>query len=263
MAPMKRIPAWRLLVDRGLAPDRRAAEALALTGRVVVAGCRLDKPGTPVPADAEAYVRGEGRYASRGGEKLAAALDGFALDVAGRVALDAGASTGGFTDCLLQRGAARVFAVDAGFGQLLGRLRADPRVVTLERTNIAELTTERLGGARPDLCTLDLSYLSLRDAWGHVLPVLAEAADLLCLVKPLFETSRAELRRTGRIGDPAVYREVLLDLGRAAHGLGLLGVVPSPVPLRHGVREFMLWARKGAPAAAAWPDLVEAALSRL
>jgi 23S rRNA (cytidine1920-2'-O)/16S rRNA (cytidine1409-2'-O)-methyltransferase len=259
-AMKRRIPAWQLLIERGLAPDRRAAEALALTGRVVVAGGRLDKPGTPVAPDAEAYVRGEGRYASRGGEKLEAALDAFALDVRGRVAIDAGASTGGFTDCLLQRGAARVYAVDAGFGQLLGRLRADPRVVTLERTNIADLTTERLG-CQPDLCTLDLSYLSLRDAWGYVLPLLAEAADLLCLVKPLFETSRTELRRTGRIEDPAVYREVLLDLGAAApRELGLLGVTPSPVPLQHGVREFVLWGRQGALSAPPWASLVEAAL---
>ncbi len=258
---MKRIPAWQLLVERGLAGDRRAAEALALTGRVVVGGTRLDKPGTPVAPDAEAYVRGEGRYASRGGEKLAAALDAFALDVTGRVAIDAGASTGGFTDCLLQRGAARVFAVDVGFGQLLGRLRADPRVVVMERTNIGEVTAERLGGARPDLCTLDLSYLSLRDAWGYVLPVLADGADLLCLVKPLFETSRAELRRTGRIEDPEVYREVLLELGAAAGGMGRLGVVASPVPLQHGVREFILWGRKGGRGERPWAELVEAARS--
>ncbi len=260
---MKQIPAWRLLVERGLAPDRRAAEALALTGRAVVNGVRLDKPGTPVVPDAEAYVRGQGRYASRGGDKLAAALDAFGVDVAGRVALDAGASTGGFTDCLLQRGAARVFAADVGFGQLLGRLRADPRVVVMERTNIADVTAERLGGARPDLCTLDLSYLSLREAWGCVLPVLAERADLLCLVKPLFETARAELRRTGRIEDPAVYREVLMDLGAAAAaaGIGPLGAVASPVPIQHGVREFMLWARRGSGAGRPWAEMVETALA--
>jgi len=257
---MKRIPAWQLLLERGLAPDRHRAEALALTGRVVVAGRRLDKPGTAVAPDAEAYVRGEGRFASRGGEKLEAALDRFGLDVAGCVALDAGASTGGFTDCLLQRGAARVFAVDVGYGQLLGRLRADPRVVTLERTNIADLTALRLGGLAPNLCTLDLSYLSLRDAWAYVLPLLADGADLLCLVKPLFETSRTELRRTGRIEDPAVYRDVLVDLGAAANGLGLLGVTPSPVPLQHAVREFLVWGRKGTQATAPWAALVDAAL---
>jgi 23S rRNA (cytidine1920-2'-O)/16S rRNA (cytidine1409-2'-O)-methyltransferase len=253
-------------VERGLAADRRAAEALALSGRVVVDGVRLDKPGTPVSPTAAAYVRGRGRYASRGGEKLAAALDAFGIAVRGRVALDAGAATGGFTDCLLQRGAARVFAVDVGFGQLVGRLRADPRVVVLERTNIAELTSAHLGGLRPDLCTLDLSYLSLRQAWGYVLPLLAAPADLLCLVKPLFETERTELRRSGRIEDPAVYREVLVALGEAARAQGLArrGVAASPVPLQHGVREFFLWLRHGEAASdlgAGWEAALTAALA--
>lgn len=217
-----------------------------MAGQVLVNGQRVDKPGAMIPAGARIEVRGRRRYASRGGYKLAAALDHFAVPVAGRVALDCGASTGGFTDCLLQRGASLVYAIDAGYGQLAGRLRADPHVHTLERTNLGDLSPGMLT-PRPQLITLDLSYLSLTLALPQAAPLLAPAGDILALFKPLFEVEDAEAGRTGRVNDQALIVAALrrvLDAG-AASRLAPLGAVKLALQPRHGIFEFMLHLTNG------------------
>lgn len=236
-----------LLVERGLFADAETASRWVMAGKVLVDEQRVDKPGAAVPAEGAIRIKGkEIPFASRGGVKLAGALDAFGLPVGGRVALDAGASTGGFTDCLLQRGARRVYAVDVGYGQLKGALRADARVVNLERTNIADLRAEALQ-PRPDLATVDLSYLSLKQAIPTLLPLLQPPGDLVCLVKPLFEVEEAKARRTGRIDDPAAYQRILSGLvaWAEASGLAVLGVTHSPVRGSGGTVEFFLWLGPG------------------
>jgi 23S rRNA (cytidine1920-2'-O)/16S rRNA (cytidine1409-2'-O)-methyltransferase len=242
-------------------------------GRVLVGGALADKPARLVAPSEAIVVQGGGpRFASRGGEKLAAALDRFPVDVEGTIALDAGASTGGFTDCLLQRGAARVLAVDVGYGQLDGRLRSDTRVTVLERTNVRTLTVEAvaraLGEERPvHLVTADLSFISLT----LVAPVLAgpivrPGGDLVLLVKPQFEAGRAEVSRgKGVVRDPAVWeaavRKVASSLGTA--GAAIMGAMRSPVMGPAGNTEFLLHAvaGRGARPAADVEDLVTAAVA--
>jgi 23S rRNA (cytidine1920-2'-O)/16S rRNA (cytidine1409-2'-O)-methyltransferase len=217
-----------------------------MAGKVLVNGQRFEKPGMPVPGDAVLRVPGRQRYASRGGLKLEAALDHFAVPVAGRMALDSGASTGGFTDCLLQRGAALVYAVEAGYGQLLGRLRAHPRVRNLERTNLGDPALAALD-PRPTLLTLDLSYLSLTKALPLAAGILAPAGEVLALLKPLFEVESAEARRSGQIADPGLLVAALgqvLGAGAAA-GLTPLGVVKLALRPRHGVSEFFVYLARG------------------
>ncbi len=218
-----------------------------MAGQVLVNGQRLDKPGMLVPGDALLRVRGRQRYASRGGLKLEAALDHFAVSPAGRVALDSGASTGGFTDCLLQRGAALVYAVEAGYGQLLGRLRAHPNVRNLEHTNLGDPSLARLE-PRPSLITLDLSYLSLTSALPLAAAILAPAGEALALLKPLFEVESAEARRSGQVDDPALLVAALrqvLEAGSTA-GLTPLGAVKLALRPRHGVSEFFVYLARGA-----------------
>jgi len=195
----------QLLVTRALADTRTRAQALILAGEVFVAGQRLDKVGTLVPDDADVEVRGKANpYVSRGGLKLAAALDELGVDPNGRACVDLGASTGGFTDCLLQRGASRVVAVDVGFGQLADKLRKDPRVVVMERTNARTLEPDAVGGAA-DLVVVDASFIGL----GKLAPALARltraGGELVALVKPQFEVGREEASRgRGVVRDPAV-----------------------------------------------------------
>ncbi len=229
-------------MDQGLAPSEREARALCLSGDVLVAGQRVDKAGTPVDPVVPIRLRGQRPYASRGGEKLAFALRHFAVDVSGCVALDCGASTGGFTDCLLRHGAARVYAVDAGFGQLLGRLRQDPRVVNLERTNLGEVGPDRLDPL-PSVVTLDLSYLPLAEAWRIVGGWLPAGADVISLVKPLFEVDDPAARRTGRIRGDADYLAVLERLVGGCAGLGWSARAVAASPLRgsQGTVEFLLY----------------------
>lgn len=231
-----------LLVERGLFASEDQARRWVMAGQVLVDGRRVDKPGTPVPADASLDVRGRRRYASRGGYKLSAALEYFAAPVGGRVALDCGASTGGFTDCLLQRGASLVYAVEAGFGQLTGRLRADPRVRNWERTNLGDLSPARLDPL-PSLITLDLSYLSLTMALPLAAPLLAAEGEILALCKPLFEVDDPAAGRSGSIDDPALLVAALrrvLDAGAAA-ALAPLGAVKLALQPRHGVFEFVIY----------------------
>ncbi len=233
-----------LLVERNLAASRTQAQRLIRAGLVRIADQVFDKPGTQVAMDAAIEVQAPPRFASRGGEKLEAALVRFGLDVAGVIAADVGASTGGFTDCLLQRGACRVYAVDVGYGQLDWRLRGDERVVVMERTNARYL--ESL--PEPvDLVTADVSFISL----GLILPAavrwLRPDGQVVALIKPQFEAGRREVGKGGVVRDPDVHRAVLERVaGMAAEsGFGLRGLMVSPLRGPAGNIEFLGWWRLG------------------
>src|SRR5262245_1232075 len=224
-----------LLVERGLAESRAQAQALVMAGRV--AG--HSKAGEQVDEDAELVVERPPQYVSRGGEKLAHALDGLGVAVAGRDALDVGASTGGFTDVLLQRGAARVIALDVGRGQLHERLRSDPRVTVLDRTNARNLTELPFA---PELVTCDVSFISVRTALPPALAFARPAWEALVLVKPQFEAGRELVGKGGVVRDPDVHRRVLRDVAEAALAwpAQVVGVVDSGLPGPKGNREFFL-----------------------
>jgi 23S rRNA (cytidine1920-2'-O)/16S rRNA (cytidine1409-2'-O)-methyltransferase len=231
------------LVRRGLAPSRDRARTDIAAGRVRVGGAPADRAARLVAPGEPVVVTGPGpRFVSRGGEKLDAALDRFGVTVAGRDALDAGASTGGFTDCLLQRGAARVVAVDVGHGQLDARLRSDPRVTVLERTNVRHLRVDDVGRRFPVL-TVDLSFISLRTVAVPLLSLAEPGGDLVVLVKPQFEAGAAEAGRgKGVIRDPDVWRRVLEEVGEAFSSLGavLAGLMVSPLRGAEGNVEFLV-----------------------
>jgi 23S rRNA (cytidine1920-2'-O)/16S rRNA (cytidine1409-2'-O)-methyltransferase len=247
------------LVRRGLARSREQAAELISSGRVKVGGQVATKPATGVDAATAVLVADdEGpSYASRGGHKLAGALDAFGYEPAGRRALDAGASTGGFTDVLLRRGAAHVVAADVGYGQLAWSLRTDPRVTVLDRTNVRTLTLEQVGDP-VDLVVADLSFIPL----GLVLPALLACGtpevDLLPMVKPQFEVGKERLPAGGVVRDPALRAEAVRRVAEqaAALGLGVRGVTASPLPGPSGNVEFFLWLARAAP------PLDEAALAR-
>ncbi|HKO33364.1 MAG TPA: TlyA family RNA methyltransferase [Candidatus Limnocylindria bacterium] len=257
---MPRVRLDQLLVDRGLAPSRAAAQAMVLAGEVELAGGRSLKPGNLVAADAAVIVRDRPRWASRAGDKLEAALDAFEVEVAGRTALDAGASTGGFTDVLLSRGAMRVYAVDVGRAQLIDRLRRDPRVISMERTNLRTLD----GLPEPiDLATLDLSFISLRMVLPVVRGLLPQKEGVaVALVKPQFEAGREAVPRGGVIRDPATHAAVLRGFATdaAAAGFGLRGVIRSPVTGSDGNVEFL--AHLGEPPGMA-PQSLEPLIAKL
>ncbi len=223
-----------LLVERGLAESRAQAQALVIAG--LVPG--YEKPGAQVDEAAELVVDSTPRYVSRGGEKLENALAAFGVDPAGRDCLDVGASTGGFTDCLLQHGAARVIALDVGYGQLHPRLRGDPRVTVLERVNVRYLADLPFA---PGLVTCDISFISVRTALPAALALAAPGWEALVLVKPQFEAGRADVRK-GVVRDPDVRKTALLRVSEAAIGWGAetAGVVDSGVPGPKGNREFFL-----------------------
>lgn len=246
----------RELVRRGLVGSREAAREVITAGLVTIDGAPARKPATQVAPDQQIVVSDAGRrWASRGGDKLDGALDALGLRVAGRVCLDAGASTGGFTDVLLHRGAAAVVAVDVGYGQLAWRLRTDPRVHVVERTHVRDLSEEHLGGHRPDLVVADLSFISLRSALPPLRRVVGPGADWCCLVKPQFEVGRALLGRRGVVRDAHAWGVALDHVRRAAMplGLGVAAGTVSPLPGPAGNVEFFLWLRDDA--AAAWGAL--------
>lgn len=252
MAEAKRAGKQRLdvaLVERGLAATREKARALILAGDVEVDGRVEARAGAMVSAGSAIAIAAPPRFVSRGGEKLEQALAHFGLDVRGLVAMDVGASTGGFTDCLLQRGAARVYAIDVGYGQLDLRLRGDPRVVVMERTNIRDL--ESLP-ERPHVATVDASFISLTKVLPAVVRIVRPGADIVALVKPQFEAERHEVKRGGVVRDPLVHAAVI---GRVAWwcvnaGLRVRGVAASPLLGPAGNREFFLWLRAPAEEAA-------------
>ncbi len=232
----------KLLVDRGLAPTREHAQRLLMAGLVFSGDAAIDKPGTRLGTDTPLEVRGEPRpFVSRGGAKLDATLAALALDVRGCVALDVGASTGGFTDCLLQRGARRVYAVDVGYGQLAWKLRTDPRVVNRERTNARDLARDQFDEPL-DLVTIDASFISLRLVLPAVLRVLDPDRRIVALVKPQFEVGKGRVGKGGVVRDPALHTEILTDLQRYVTDLGLTidAVLASPLLGPAGNREFFL-----------------------
>jgi 23S rRNA (cytidine1920-2'-O)/16S rRNA (cytidine1409-2'-O)-methyltransferase len=239
------------LVRRGLARSREQAAELISDGRVAVAGLTAGKPATQVGRDAAITVSdGLGpQYVSRGGHKLAGALAAFGgLAVAGRRCLDAGASTGGFTDVLLQAGAAHVVAVDVGYGQLAWVLRGDPRVTVLERVNVRELRPGQVGPP-PGLVVADLSFISLATPLPALVSCAAPDADFVLLVKPQFEVGKGRVGPGGVVRDPGLRAEAVSSVAAAAagHGLGVAGVTASPLPGPAGNVEYFLWLRRGAP----------------
>jgi 23S rRNA (cytidine1920-2'-O)/16S rRNA (cytidine1409-2'-O)-methyltransferase len=231
----------QLLCERGLAETRSRAQALVMAGRVRVDGRLVTKAGTPTSGDAELEVEQGPAYVSRGGDKLATALAAFAVDVSGLVCLDIGASTGGFTDCLLQRGAAHVTALDVGRGQLHERLRADDRVTLLEGVNARLLAPGDLPGPAATLAVVDVSFISLALVLPPLAAVLAHPYRLLPLVKPQFEAGRSDARR-GVVRDPAIHAAVLERVAAAAKAAGgvVLGACESGHPGPAGNREFFL-----------------------
>ncbi len=244
----RRIRLDELLVERGLAANRSRARSLILAGRVRAGERRLDKPGISVPADLELTVEGGGQepWASRGALKLLAALEAFAIDPAGCVALDVGASTGGFVDVLLRRGARRVYAVDVGRGQLLWRLRTDPRVVVLEGVNARHLSRAQV--PEPiDLVTCDASFISLRLVLTPALALTRPGARCIALIKPQFEAGREAVGKGGVVRDPVVHERVCAEIEAWLAGLPgwrVLGLVPSPILGPAGNREFLIAARR-------------------
>lgn len=236
-----------LVVERGLAESRTRAQAMVIAGAVVVDDHAVDKPGTMVGNDAHVRLKrgheGVLPYASRGGLKLRGALDAFSsLEVAGRTAMDVGASTGGFTDCLLQAGVARVFAVDVGYGQLVWKLAQDARVVVLDRENIRTLSPEKVT-APVSLVVMDCSFISLRKVLGPLTKFLAPEADVVALVKPQFEVGREGVGKGGIVRDPALRQRAQDDVVEAGIALGftLKGRCASPIPGREGNEESFVW----------------------
>jgi len=232
----------KILVDRGLTHSRERAKALIMAGLVVVADHKAEKPGQMVPVSADVRIKGELMpFVGRGGLKLQKALDEFKIDVAGLVALDVGASTGGFTDCLLQRGARKVFAVDVGYGQLAWKLRQDERVVSLEKTNIRHLTADRLTEI-PDIAVIDASFISLAKVLPATLALLKDGGVIIALIKPQFEVGPGEVGKGGVVRDAEKQRNVVSAISSAAENMGLVvrGVTESPILGAKGNREFLI-----------------------
>lgn len=233
----------RLLVERGLAESGEKARALIMEGLVEVDQTRIDKPGHPTsPLSQITLKRASLPYVSRGGLKLDAALRGFPVDVADRVVLDVGASTGGFTDCLLQAGARKVIAVDVGYGQFHWKLRQDPRVVLKEKTNIRYLTPQGLG-EQADGAVIDVSFISLRLVIPPVSRLLVQEAWIIALIKPQFEVGKGQVGKGGVVRDPSLHNRVILDIRGFCEDLGWtpLGDMESPIQGPKGNREFLLY----------------------
>jgi 23S rRNA (cytidine1920-2'-O)/16S rRNA (cytidine1409-2'-O)-methyltransferase len=235
-----------LLLQRGLATSREQAQQLIRAGWVRQAGRVLDKPGTALPADAPLDVAARPPFVSRGGEKLEGALTALPLQVAGRVCLDGGISTGGFTDCLLQHGAVRVYGIDVGYGQTAWSLRTDDRVVLRERTNLRHLTPEALygeGDPWPDLAVADVSFISLTWVLPALRALLLETGEALLLVKPQFEVGRQRVGKGGVVRDPAAHADAIATVIAAARELAWhpAGLVASPLTGPAGNHEYLLW----------------------
>lgn len=238
----------KLMVERGLAPSREKAQALIMAGQVVVGDHAAEKAGQQVLPEVEIRIKGDLLpYVSRGGLKLEKGLEQFGVDPAGRIAIDVGASTGGFTDCLLQRGANRVYAVDVGYGQLAWKLREDPRVVVLEKTNIRHLQPKQLDPL-PDLAVIDASFISLNLVLPPTLALLKRPAEVVALVKPQFEVGKGAVGKGGIVRNPKLHDEVLHKMHALAAELGaeLLGICDSPISGADGNREFLMGLKLGA-----------------
>lgn len=230
-----------LLVEKGLCESRSRAQAVIMSGEVYVNGQKSDKPGTPTDVEAEIEIRGNAcPYVSRGGLKLEKALRDFGVDPTGLTCLDSGASTGGFTDCLLQNGAKQVFAIDVGYGQLAWSIRTDPRVVCMERTNIRYVTPEQLG-TPVQLAVIDVSFISLRIVLPAVKALLSADGQIICLIKPQFEAGKENVGKKGVVRDPAVHQTVLNSFLQLADELQMTvcNLTFSPVKGPEGNIEFL------------------------
>jgi 23S rRNA (cytidine1920-2'-O)/16S rRNA (cytidine1409-2'-O)-methyltransferase len=236
----------RLLVERGLVESRERAQALIIAGQVLVNGQKQNKSGALVPEDAEIRILGERlAYVSRGGLKLESALKEFEVSVAGKTALDVGASTGGFTDCLLQHGCEKVYAVDVGYGQMAWKLRQDPRVVVIERTNIRAMDRSLVPGS-VDIVVIDASFISLEKVIPSVMQFLRPGSELIALIKPQFEVGRAQVGKGGIVRDEGARVAAvttIVDFIRSI-GLDVTGVIPSPIQGQDGNVEFLIHAIK-------------------
>ena len=237
----------KLMVQRQLAGSRERARALIMAGRVLVDDQPVDKAGTQVDQDASIRLKGEDiPYVSRGGLKLARALEAFQVTAAGRTALDVGASTGGFTDCLLQEGARKVFAVDVGYGQLAWKLRDDQRVINLERTNIRHLTPDQLDEI-PDLAVIDASFISLDKVLPSTTALIKPGSDIIALIKPQFEVGKGQVGKGGVVRDPDQHAQVIekIKLVAAQAGCQVVQLCESPILGTKGNREFLIHLRTG------------------
>jgi len=241
----------QLLVERGLAASRERARSLILAGRVMVREQKVDKPGTSIPIDSPIRLLGDDLpYVSRGGLKLAAALEHWQIGVAGRACLDVGASTGGFTDCLLQHGAAHVTAIDTGFGQIHMKLRNDPRVSLLERTNARLLKPGSLGILNQDqkatLLVVDVSFISATLVLPAVFAAAPSLVEAVVLVKPQFEAGREHVGKGGIVRDPEAHQRAIDRVAECVRSLGwsVAGTIPSPITGAKGNREFLIYARR-------------------
>ncbi|MBA4495004.1 TlyA family RNA methyltransferase [Paenactinomyces guangxiensis] len=251
-----------LLVQKGYFNSRQQAQRSIMAGLVFINQERIDKAGTKVPSDAVVEIKGQLHpYVSRGGLKLEEALRFFSIQMDGRVMIDIGASTGGFTDCALQNGVRKVYAVDVGYGQLAWKLRQDPRVIVMERTNFRYLKREQLGGESPDLATIDVSFISL----SHILPNLKQLllpdGEVVALVKPQFEAGREQVGKKGIVKDPAVHCQVLSSFVQFAHSQGfeVKGLAPSPIQGGEGNIEFLSYFIHREPGNKAdWTERIEA-----
>jgi 23S rRNA (cytidine1920-2'-O)/16S rRNA (cytidine1409-2'-O)-methyltransferase len=250
-----------LVTDRALAPSREKARAMIMAGEVLVGGQPVTKPGAPTDDSAEITIRNKPPYVSRGGEKLAAALAAFPVDVTGCLCADVGASTGGFTDCLLQHGAAKVYAIDVGYGQIALTLRADPRVVVIERTNARYLET------LPEpiqIVVVDASFISLRLLLPTIKRWLTPHASILPLIKPQFEAGVKDVGKGGVVRDPDIHRRVLNEVLTFAQSIGLTprDVIMSPLKGPAGNTEFLAWLAAGSTDAPARSimDMIESAV---
>jgi len=236
----------KLLVEKGSVRTRERARALIMAGRVAVEGKIIDKPGTQINGDAQFQLQGEdSSYVSRGGEKLEGAIKAFGIDPKGMVVMDVGASTGGFTDCVLQKGAQKVYAVDVGYGQLAWKLQKDPRVVNLGRKNIRYLPREEVQ-EETDLILIDTSFISIEKFLPHLLGFLKKGGAILSLIKPQFEVGKGEVGKGGVVRDKALHEKVIDRISKFSRGLGLkvLGVTESSLLGPKGNKEFFIYLKK-------------------
>ncbi len=236
----------KLLVEKGIVQSRERARALIMAGKVTVEGKRVDKPGTNVDVEAKLQLREkDSSYVSRGGEKLEGALHAFGIDPKGTVVMDIGASTGGFTDCILQKGAQKVYAVDVGYGQLAWKLQKDPRVVVLERRNIRYLKREEVE-EEADLILIDTSFISVEKFLPHLMGFLKGGGVILSLIKPQFEVGKSEVGKGGVVRDTALHQKVIDRVSTFSRRLGLkvLGVTESPLIGPKGNKEFFIYLKK-------------------
>lgn len=229
-----------LIVNRGLLESREKARAVIMSGQVYIDEQKIDKPGTKVDIDSNIEIRETLKYVSRGGLKLEKAMNIFDINLNDKICMDIGASTGGFTDCMLQNGAKKVFSVDVGYGQLAWSLRQDPRVITMERTNIRYVKPEEIGEL-VDFASIDVSFISLTKIFRTVKDLLKDNAQLVCLIKPQFEAGREKVGKKGVVRDPEVHREVLINVIENAQTMGfyLKGLDFSPIKGPEGNIEYL------------------------